>query len=81
MKVQCTKTIITALTFHVKRMTTGINIEIYLWFFFLALIGNELNKIIKMHSYMHNCILWREKHLNNEITIIRRRSVICVENY
>ena len=80
MKVQCTKTVIIALTFHVKMMTTGINIEIYLCFF-LALIDNELNKIIKMHSYMHNCILWREKHLNNEITIIRRRSVICAENY
>lgn len=80
MKVQCTKTIITALTFHVKTMTTGINIEIYLCFF-LALIGNERNKIIKMHSYMHNCTLWREKHPNNEITIIRRRSIICAENY
>lgn len=81
MKVQCTKTVIIALTFHVKTMTTGINIEISLCFFFLALIGYELNKIIKMHSYMHNCTLWREKHLNNEITIVRRRSVICAENY
>lgn len=61
-------------------MIIGINIEIVLCFF-LVLIDNEFNKIIKMYSYMYNCIFWCEKYLNNEIIIIRRRFVICVENY